>query len=412
MVARYHDKVRLSRYYALPSFRGQWTNTNTYSIYIKQHRKVIIMGKQLLHTPEGVRDIYGTEYEKKLKVQNLLHNKIALYGYEDIQTPSFEFFDVFGSDIGTTPSRELYKFFDKEGNTLALRPDFTPSIARCAAKYFMDKNEPLRFSYMGNAFTNVSNLQGKLKETTQMGVELIGDSSVYADAEILSAAIESLLNAGLTDFMVSVGNVEYFKGLCEEFAFSTEMETTVHEYISNKNFFGAQEYLLNENVEKTIREKLLKTGELVGSVEVLETASRLANNARSKEAIKRLADLYKVLQQYGIEQYISFDLGMLTQYQYYTGMIFKVYTYGVGDAIVKGGRYDTLLAQFGKKAPAIGFVILIDDLMQAITRQSIEVSLDEPKKVLFYTENNFKVILTEARALRAQGVAVEMRKEG
>ena len=130
--------------------------------------------------------------------------------------------DVFGSDIGTTPSRELYKFFDKEGNTLALRPDFTPSIARCAAKYFMDKNESLRFSYLGNAFTNVSNLQGKLKETTQMGVELIGDASVYADAEVLSVAIESLLNAGLTDFMVSVGNAEYFKGLCEEFAFSEE----------------------------------------------------------------------------------------------------------------------------------------------------------------------------------------------
>ena len=222
------------------------------------NRNGVIMGKQLLHTPEGVRDIYGTEYEKKLKVQTLLHKTIASYGYEDIQTPSFEFFDVFGNEIGTTPSRELYKFFDKEGNTLALRPDFTPSIARCAAKYFMDKSEPLRFSYLGNAFTNVSNLQGKLKETTQMGVELIGEKSVYADAEVLSVTIQSLLNAGLTDFMVSVGNVEYFKGLCEEFAFSADMEATVHEYISNKNFFGAQEYLLNENVNKSIREKLLK----------------------------------------------------------------------------------------------------------------------------------------------------------
>lgn len=370
------------------------------------------MGKQLLHTPEGVRDIYGTEYEKKLKVQNFLHEKISLYGYEDIQTPSFEFFDVFGSDIGTTPSRELYKFFDKEGNTLALRPDFTPSIARCAAKYFMDKNEPLRFSYLGNAFTNVSNLQGKLKETTQMGVELVGDASVYADAEVLSVAIESLLNAGLTDFMVSVGNVEYFKGLCEEFSFSEDMEATVHEYISNKNFFGAQEYLLNENVDKAIREKLLKTGELVGSVDVLDTASKLADNNRSKDAIKRLAALYEVLQQYGIEQYVSFDLGMLTQYQYYTGMIFKVYTYGVGDAIVKGGRYDTLLAQFGKKAPAIGFVILIDDLMQALTRQSVSVALDASKKILFYKEADFAKVLQEAKELRAQGIAVEMRKEG
>ena len=370
------------------------------------------MNQRLLHTPEGVRDIYGKEYARKLAVENLLHEKISGYGFEDIQTPTFEYFDVFSSEIGTTPAKELYKFFDKEGNTLALRPDFTPSIARCAAKYFMDKNEPLRFSYLGNAFTNVSNLQGKLKETTQMGVELIGEKSVYADAEVLSVTIQSLLNAGLTDFMVSVGNVEYFKGLCEEFAFSADMEATVHEYISNKNFFGAQEYLLNENVNKSIREKLLKTGELVGDVEVLEKAAQLADNKRSKDAIAHLEELYKVLQQYGIEQYVSFDLGMLTQYHYYTGMIFKAYTYGVGDAIVKGGRYDSLLSQFGKKAPAIGFVILIDDLMQAITRQSVEISLDTPKKVLTFTEATFVEVLKEATALRDKGIAVEMRKEG
>lgn len=368
------------------------------------------MGKQLLHTPEGVRDIYGAEYEKKLNVQKFLHEKISLYGYNDIQTPSFEFFDVFGSDIGTTPSRELYKFFDKEGNTLALRSDFTPSIARCAAKYFMEENGTLRFSYMGNAFTNVSNLQGKLKETTQMGVELIGDDSVYADAEVLSVTIEALLNTGLKEFQVSVGNAEYFKGLCEEFAFSEEMESTVYEYISNKNFFGAQEYLVNENVNKENRNKLLKTGELVGSVEVLETASDLAGNKRSKDAVERLKELYKVLQKYGIEQYVSFDLGMLTQYHYYTGMIFKVYTYGVGDAVVKGGRYDALLSKFGKKAPAIGFVILIDDLMQALTRQNIAISLNDNKRVLTYTEDDFAAVIEEAKALREEGIIVEMKR--
>ena len=144
------------------------------------------MSKKLLHTPEGVRDIYGKEYARKLQVEKKLQESIRLYGYEDIQTPTFEFFDVFSKEIGTTPSKELYKFFDKEGNTLVLRPDFTPSIARCAAKYFCDEKVPLRFSYMGNTFTNTSNLQGKLKEVTQMGVELINDASVEADAEMIS----------------------------------------------------------------------------------------------------------------------------------------------------------------------------------------------------------------------------------
>lgn len=368
------------------------------------------MGKQLIHTPEGVRDIYGLEYEKKLKIQSLLHDAISSYGYQDIQTPSFEFIDVFGSDIGTTDSKELYKFFDKEGNTLALRSDFTPGVARCAAKYFMDDTEALRFSYSGNTFTNLSNLQGKLKETTQMGVELVGDDSVYADAEMLALTVESLLKSGLKDFQVSVGNVEFFKGLCEEFQFCETTESRIHEYISNKNFFGAQEYLLNTGFPKSVREKLLKTGDLVGSDEVLEEAMQLAGTERSRAAVARLRDIYDVLKEYGYERYISFDLGMLTQYHYYTGMIFKVYTYGVGDAIVKGGRYDALLSKFGKKAPSVGFVILIDDLLQAFSRQKISVSIGETVRTLFYRNDNFKEVLKQARELRAEGCRIELKK--
>ena len=136
------------------------------------------MNRNLLHTPEGVRDIYGGEFAGKLKLEELIHGKFKNFGYQDIQTPLFEYFDVFSREIGTTPSKELYKFFDKEGNTLALRPDFTPSMARCAAKYFMEETFPIRFCYAGNTFTNISSLQGKLCEVTQMGAELIGDGSV------------------------------------------------------------------------------------------------------------------------------------------------------------------------------------------------------------------------------------------
>lgn len=366
------------------------------------------MKEQLLHTPEGVRDIYGEEYEKKLKIENLIHEKIFSYGYRDIQTPSFEFFDVFSKEIGTTPSKELYKFFDKEGNTLVLRPDFTPSIARCAAKYFLDENMPIRFSYSGNTFTNTSQLQGKLKETTQMGIELIGDSSIHADAEILSVVIESLKNTGLTDFQISVGNVEYFKGLCCELGFSDEMEMQIRDYISGKNFFAAEEYLMNENILPATREILLKTEDFIGSVDMLQEAEALVHNERSLNAVKHLLDLYKVLEEYGIEKYVSFDLGMLSKYKYYTGMIFKGYTYGVGDVIVKGGRYDNLLNQFGKSAPAVGFVIMIDDLMQALSRQKIAIPIENKKMIILYDEPQFFKALKLAQKLRNDANLVEL----
>ena len=118
--------------------------------------------KDLLHTPEGVRDSYGAENTRKQETISSIARRMELYGYQTLETPSFEFFDVFSSRIGTTPSRELYKFFDKEGNTLVLRPDFTPSVARCAAKYYMEESSPIRFRYAGSVFCNLSSLQGKL----------------------------------------------------------------------------------------------------------------------------------------------------------------------------------------------------------------------------------------------------------
>ena len=370
------------------------------------------MSKQLLHTPEGVRDIYGKEFHRKLEVENRLHERTRLYGYQEIQTPTFEFFDVFSKEIGTTPSRELYKFFDKEGNTLVLRPDFTPSIARCAAKYFSEKKVPLRLSYVGNTFTNTSNLQGKLKESTQMGAELIGDPSVEADAEIISLVIKALLDTGLQRFQVSIGEVEYFKGLCEEAGLDEETEMDLRACISGKNYFAAQELLQERKVVEPYHSRLLKVADMFGDMCSLTDARAMVSNERSLAAIERLEKLHKVLQVYGVADYISFDLGMLSKYKYYTGVIFKAYTYGVGDAIVKGGRYDHLLHQFGKEAPAIGFCMVIDSILEALSRQKVVLPEPESVRVITYLPDNFEEKLAEAQALRAAGhAAVLIAKE-
>ncbi|MCM1134206.1 MAG: ATP phosphoribosyltransferase regulatory subunit [Clostridium sp.] len=369
------------------------------------------MNRQLIHTPEGVRDIYGKEYAGKLYVENLIHKQLNLYGYQDIQTPVFEFFDVFSKETGTTPSRELYKFFDKEGNTLVLRPDFTPSIARCAAKYFMDEDVPIRFCYAGSAFTNTSSLQGKLKEITQMGAELINDGSVEADGEMIAMMVEALLCAGLKDFQVSIGQMEYFKGICEQAGLDDETVMELREFISGKNIFGAEELLAEKGVEKAYSEMLLKVTEHFGTVQVLEDAKEAAKNKRSLEAVRRLEKLYDILCKYGVEKYISFDLGMLSKFNYYTGVIFKVYTYGVGEPVAKGGRYDQLLGYFGKKAPAVGFVVVIDDLLAALKRQNAEIEIEDEVIYLTYQASDYESKLAEARALRIQGKKVALIPE-
>lgn len=368
-------------------------------------------GKRLLHTPEGVRDIYGREYASKQMVQKLFGEKLYSYGYQNIQTPTFEFFDVFSREIGTTPSKELYKFFDKEGNTLVLRPDFTPSIARCAAKYFMDETIPLRFCYSGNNFINTSDLQGKLKETTQMGAELIGDASPEADAEMIALLVEALCNSGLREFQISVGQIEYFKGLCAEAELDEETEFALREYISNRNEFGAQELLLDKNIPAKTIEALLNVNSLFGSCEVLDRALEHINNMRSCKAIERLQEVYKLLKIYGVEQYISFDLAMVSKYNYYTGVIFSAYTYQAGSAIAKGGRYDNLLEKFGKYAPATGFVVMIDELVTALTRQK-RCPVSATKNILLLYSGVFCEALEKAKAYREQGyAAVLMKKE-
>ena len=368
------------------------------------------MNTELIHTPEGVRDIYGREYANKLAIQNILHKQIHLYGYQDIQTPTFEYFDVFGKEIGTTPAKDLFKFFDSDGNILCLRPDFTPSMARCAAKYFVDEDLPLRLSYVGNTFSNTSLLQGKLKETTQMGAELMGDDSVEADGEMIAMLIDALLKTGLKQFQVNVGEIDYFKGICEDLSLNDEQENVIRDYISNKNFFAVKEYLQSENISEEKIDVIMRIEDLFGSVDMLEEADKLSDHSLVQGAIERLKALYEVLCAYGVEKYVSFDLGMLSSYQYYTGIIFKVYTIGIGDVVVKGGRYDKLLPYFGKNSPAIGFVIVIDDLMQALKRQKIDILTEDKNLLIVYDGFGFSDALKEAKVHRDKGVNVQLMR--
>jgi ATP phosphoribosyltransferase regulatory subunit len=372
------------------------------------------MNTKLIHTPEGVRDIYGDEYAEKLRVQELLRKRISLYGYQDIQTPTFEFLDVFGEEIGTTPVRELFKFFDSDGNILCLRPDFTPSMARLAAKYFSHEPLPLRFSYLGNTFSNTSLLQGKLKETTQMGAELMGDDSVEADGEIISMLVDALLHTGLKEFQVSIGEIDFFRGMCEELSLTLEQERIIRDYISNKNFFAVKEYLLSEQVEESAIENIMQIEELFGSVDMLKRALDITDNPLCQKAISRLTALHDILTAYGVADYVNYDLGMLSSYRYYTGIIFKVYTHGIGNVVVKGGRYDKLLPYFGKNSPAIGFVIVVDDLMQALNRQKITIDLPDNGLLLVYDQKKFKEALSKAKQYRAENRQVQMmvRREG
>ncbi len=368
--------------------------------------------KKLLHTPEGVRDIYNIECGKKLTLESRIAKTFHLYGYHDIQTPTFEYFDVFRKEIGTVPSKDLYKFFDKEGNTLALRPDITPSIARAAATLFGDEMIPIRLCYTGNTFINHSSYQGRLREVTQMGVELIGDDSVESDAEMLALVIESLMSVGLKEFQVNVGNVDYFRSLIDDAALDEEAEERVVNLINNRNYFGVEDYLDKIAVKRSSREAFVTLGELTGGLEVLKRAKEIAPNSAGIMAIRRLEKIYNMLKMYGMEKFVTFDLSMTGgTYGYYTGMIFRAYTFGTGDAIVKGGRYDKLLEKFGKESPSIGFAIVIDELVNAMNRQKLRIVYTRKNTLILFDEGKAREAILLAKDFRHKAKNVELIKK-
>lgn len=366
------------------------------------------MEEKLLHTPDGVRDIYDSEYKRKRKVMSELHHVLELYSYRDIQTPTFEYFDIFSKEKGSAPSNEMFKFFDRDNNTLVLRPDITPSIARCVAKYYETEDLPIRLCYEGNTFTNKISHQGKLCEVTQVGGELVNDDSSAADAEILATVVDCIQTSGLEEFQVEVGEVDFFKGVIEEAGLSVEEESHIRAYIQNKNFFGLQEYVKQLDISEHLKRVLVSFEHLFGGVDMLEQAQKLVQNRRSLEALDRLQKVYQALAFYHCEEHISFDLSMLSDFKYYTGILFKGYTYGTGAAIVRGGRYNALLRQYGKEAPAIGFAFVIDELMNAISRQKIEVIIEEQDIVILYQRDCQQKAVELGTAMRKEGRKVEL----
>ncbi|MBQ5386582.1 MAG: ATP phosphoribosyltransferase regulatory subunit, partial [Lachnospiraceae bacterium] len=338
---------------------------------------------RLLHTPEGVRDIYDGEYRKKLTVIDQMNQVLDGRGYIPIQTPTFEYFDIFSREIGTTPSKDLYKFFDREGNTLVLRPDFTPAIARTAAKYFTNVGGTIRLTYNGNVFINNSSYQGRLKENTQLGAELIGDNSIDSDSEMIEMLIKSLQASGLTNFQISIGHSDVFRGLMDAAGFDEEAEGNIRDLINNKNSFGLEEYISSQNLSDDLTELFGLLSSMYASPKEWEQYRKKANGYPViAKALDYLCQLDEKLMECKVNSYVSYELGLISNYTYYTGIIFSGYAFGTGEPIAKGGRYDKLLSYFGKDAAAIGFAISVDDLMEALNSQAVDTKTSDGVRYL------------------------------
>lgn len=365
----------------------------------------------LLFTPDGVRDVYGRECREYNVIRRMIRQEMELYGFRDIKTPSYEFFDIFNKERGTVPSNQMFKFFDMHNNTLVLRPDHTPQIARCVARYYADEDMQLRLCYTGNTFIHNSSYQGKLSETTQIGAEIIGDASSDADGEMLTLAIDCLKKSGLKDFRVDVGHAGVFKGLVRVAGLDSEEIEKLRHFIENKNSHAVKEMLSEKPMDDGVREVLIKLPEIFADDDSLNFVKDRVKDEQTLSAIERLETIHEILDGFNMLDYVTFDLGMLAKMDYYTGLIFKAYTFGTGEAIASGGRYDDLMAQFGKDKPAVGVVFLLNSLMDALASEKVEVPTPDEDILVLYRSANRAAAIDLAKKLRDEGQpAFLMRK--
>ena len=327
------------------------------------------------HTPAGLTDILVEECESKFKIETSAREIFAKYGYHMVQPPTFEYYDVY--DAAVTKPENMFKFFDTNGRMLALRPDLTTSVARLAATKPLG-DLPYRIAYSGNAFRNDEAFSlARQREFSQVGIELIGDGSETADAEVIAITIEALLEFGLTDFQIDMGQVEYFKGISEQAGLDAIQSDSLREKINDKDFVAIEGMLDELSLDDEIRSIILELPKMFGGIDVVKEAlqnSAIGQTARG--ALENLAKVYDILREKGLEKYLAIDLSMVPNLDYYTGIITKGFAKGVAFPICSGGRYDNLTAKFGKSMPATGIAIGIERVMTAL-RAREEIKTDD-----------------------------------
>lgn len=368
------------------------------------------MSQLKLQVPVGTGDYLPEECLAKRKLENIFRKKFRLNGYLEIETPSFEYYDVFMHEAVPYVQESMMKFFDREGRILALRPDMTGPIARIAATKLLEESEVQRLCYIGNVF-GFKGEQGRA-ELTQAGVELFGKPGAAADAEVLAVAIQSLLAAGLEEFKIDIGQVAFFKGLIQNAGFTEEQQERIRLMIDTKNNVELEYELSRLNVAKDIKKSLLELSDLFGGEEVLARAEAFAKNEQCRFALENIQEVYDILCDYGYGSYISIDFGLLSNFNYYSGILFRGIAQGIGVPILSGGRYDELTSEFGRPAAATGFAIGIRELLIVLEAQG-KLQREEAKvKVIRCDANSRAEAYKYAQELRMQGECVVMETNG
>jgi ATP phosphoribosyltransferase regulatory subunit len=352
--------------------------------------------------PTGVKDYLPHAVVKLRRIERNVLDCMNCWGYEQIVTPTMEYYDTVGV-ASSTSDQKLFKLLNQRGTTIVLRSDMTAPIARVVGSLLKDQPFPLRLSYHANVFRAFEEDAGREAEFYQTGVEFVGDPSPEADAEVIALAIASLMAAGVQSFKMAVGHVGFLNGLFEEtLPGRSEEQEALKACLLQRDHVGYREILRSLSLNETWRLELEGILRLRGGQEVCDQAMNLSGNAGARAAIRHLCEVWDVLAAYGVQEHVLIDLTMIGDFSYYTGMTFEGYASHLGFPVCSGGRYDNLLAQFGRPAPATGFALKTTRILEVVEEDS-----QKPGRTLVaYAVSERSAALAEAERLRATGRVV------
>ncbi|WP_026694486.1 ATP phosphoribosyltransferase regulatory subunit [Peribacillus kribbensis] len=337
----------------------------------------------MFEKPVGMRDTLPLLYERKKSVRNRISEEFEAWGYQFLETPALEYFDTIG-EASSIQNQQMFKLLDQQGHTAVLRPDMTAPIARVAASQLLKQQMPVRIAYSASVYRAQQKEGGRAAEFEQIGVELIGDSTISADSELIALLISSLQKAGFQEFQIAIGHIGFIQTLMLDILGREERVHALLRFLNERNYVGYIEHVNSLQLANMDKKRLLDILELKGSGEVLEKAAGLLENDQGTEKLNELDELLQQLAEYGSDQYVSLDLTLMNDLSYYSGLLFEVYTAGINFPVGNGGRYNSLLKKFGSDSPATGFALRLDRLIEAMgpvqEKLQLECALFTPER--------------------------------
>ena len=352
------------------------------------------------NSPRGMKsNLPETTYEIN-QIKKDIENIFKKWDYQEIMTPLLEYYDILIKGVGEKNKQDLYKLIDREGELLSLKSEMTAPIARTVSNRFSEISTPLRFSYFSPVYRYNQDQKGKNREIYQMGVELIGSNKILADAEILILAVESIKSTGIENIEIDIGHIKYLEGVFSEFGLDIRQKEKIKSLLNERNVVGLRKYLKNFKNNDLLEELLL----LRGGEEIFAKVERLTDNKMILKSLNNLKEVFYFLKDYGIEEYINFDMSLIRGFNYYTGIVFEAFNKSLGYFICGGGRYDNLIEKFSKeKIPAVGFALGVERIRLALKEEQIDFSQKNKKAVIIFTPENRKKALVYLKKIHKQG---------